>query len=212
MSAASAIMQLEDLIKQASSLAQTFEGEMRFTIDQYSHLEGLCAKLLKAAENINASASAHRARAFQEAQKLLSVAQTDSKALFRTGQPKNLVTFKRNISLIFLGPSESSFDSLSNKRRKTVTKERCEKLSSLDPDSVILWSNALTPTMWTANEMSGDVFNYLATRIEKERVIQNWPPELFTTMHLLGQEGQLRTSEKYRDFLKGTAYFIRHMA
>lgn len=216
MSAASAVMQLEALIKQASSLAQTFgEGKMRPTTDQYSSLEDLSAKLsevaAKVAENINVSARAHRTQTFQEAQKLLSVARADGEALFRTGQPKNLATFKRNISLIFEGPSESSLDSGANKRRKILTKQRCERLSSLNPDSVLLWSNALTPTMWTANEMSRDVFNCLANQMENERVIQNWPSELSTTMHVLGKEGQLRTSDKYRDFLTGTTYFIRHI-
>ena len=216
MSAASAVMQLEGLIEQASSLAQTFgEGKMRATTDQYSSLEGLSAKLLEAAakvaENINVSARAHWARTFQEAQKLLSVARTDGEALFRTGQPKNLTTFKRNISLIFGGPSQSSLDSSSNRRRKLLTKERCETLSGLNPDSVLLWSNALTPTMWTANEMSRDIFNCLVKQMENKPVIQNWPSELSTTMRVLGKEGLLKTSDKYRNFLTGTTYFIRHM-
>jgi hypothetical protein len=143
MSATNTIMQLEALIKQASSLAQTFgEDRIRPTTDQYSSLEDLSAKLLEVTtnvtENINVSARVYRTQTFQEAQKLLSVTRTDDKTLFQTDQPKNLATFKRNISLIFKGPSESSLDSGSNKRRKILTKKRCERLSSLNPNTMLL--------------------------------------------------------------------------
>jgi hypothetical protein len=47
--------------------------------------------------------------------------------------------------------------------------------------------------------------------MENKRIIQNWPLELSIIIYILDKEGQLRTSNKYRDFLIGTTYFIRHI-
>jgi hypothetical protein len=61
---------------------------------------------------------------------------------------------------------------------------------------------AFKPTMWTANLMSKDTFDYVFDHIEPDDY-QAWPPNIYHILNGLGTEKPLQGSRKYHDFLKG---------
>jgi hypothetical protein len=142
-------------------------------------------------------------RAWEESKELRSNAQSSRGDLFAKGRLKNSHIFRRNIITIFGGPKDSKFDSDDMKTRKKSTRERCEFIRGLSADGVISWAIAYPPTLWAAGSMASDVFTCLLDDIEPE-LVQTWPPTVRETLHLLkADEGSLKSSPVYDEFLQG---------
>ncbi|PMD49859.1 uncharacterized protein K444DRAFT_548268, partial [Hyaloscypha bicolor E] len=88
------------------------------------------------------------------------------------------------------------------KARKQVTRERCERIYSLSPDRLISWVVAFMTTIWIANLILKDTFNYVFEHIEPDEPLV-WPPDIYYILCGLVAKEPLRGSYKYYEFLKG---------
>lgn len=141
----------------------------------------------------------------EDGRKLIEQAISASRDLIATGTLKNRKTFGRNITLFFEGPKDSALDSEAVKARKRVTRDRCERISGLCPNLVISWAVAFTPSLWTANLMSGNTFDHIIEHMEPIGS-DNWPPEIYNVLCVLTTEEPLQGLNNYHEFMKGMVY------
>jgi hypothetical protein len=201
------ISQLEALIKKLESLVQSLRcSSFHPSKDQYQTFQGLGVRLTACTTNLPIEIEALKNRlaepSVEEGRNLIVQAQSEKRDLITTAQLKNRVTFSRNITYFFDCQRDSVVDSDVTKARKQLTRERCERICTLSPDALITWAVAFMPTMWTANLMSKDTFDYLFEHIEPDSS-PVWPPDIYHILSGLGAEEPLRGSHKYHRFLKG---------
>jgi hypothetical protein len=174
--------------------------------DQYQILGALSVRLSAAANDLLAQVAALKKRRTEsfsaEGQQLIDQAELERRGLITTTQLKNRRTFAKNIILFFKGQSDSVVDSVLTKARKQATRERCERICTLSPDGLIFWAVAFAPTIWTANMMSNDTFDYVFEHITPDEC-QVWPPDIHNILIGLGAEEPLRGSNRYDEFLRG---------
>lgn len=205
------ISQLDAFIKKLESLVQSLQGSsFHPSKDQYQILRSLSLRLTAAATNLPIQIEELKNRrtepSSKEGKNFIVQAESDRRDLITTTQLKNRGIFAKNITLFFEGQRDSVVDSNATKARKQVTRERCERICSLSPDGVISWAVAFMATMWTANLMSKDTFDYVYEHIEPDDC-QAWPPQIYHILSGLGAEEPLRGCRKYHEFLKGKFYF-----
>ncbi len=153
-------------------------------------------------ENTVTLKHSHIERAWQESKKHRTLIQSARGDLLANQQLNNPVIFRRNITLIFEDPKDSSFDSSDIKSRKTSTRKRYGIIRGLTPDGIILWAITYVPILWAEGSMTSDVFNYLIDDIEPE-LIQTWPRMIRDTLHKLKNDEEfLQKSPEYDEFLK----------
>jgi hypothetical protein len=204
------ISQLSAQIDKLESLVQSLQNSsFHPSNDQYQILVALSLRLSAAATDLPAQIAALKKRRTEwsctEGEQLIVQAELEWKDLITTTQLKNRGTFAKNIVLFFKGPSDSVVDSAPTKARKQVTRYRCERICTLSPDALISWAVAFIPTIWTANLMSKDTFDYVLEHIEPDDCddCRVWPPDIYNILRGLGAEEPLRGSLKYHEFLKG---------
>jgi hypothetical protein len=193
------ITQLEASIKRLESLVQSLQNSsFHPSKTQYQNLTDLSLRLNSAASNLPIQVTALKNRraepSFEEGRKLIAQAQSERRDLITTSHLKSRVIFARNITYFFDGQKDSVVDSDATKARKQLMRERCERICTLSPDGLISWAVAFMPTVWTANMMSKDTFDYVFDHIE---------PDIYHILSGLGTEEPLRDSYKYLEFLKG---------
>jgi hypothetical protein len=201
------ISQLEALIKKLESSVQSLRcSSFHPSKDQYQAFQGLGVRLTACATNLPIEIDALKNRlaepSVEEGRNLIVQAQSEKRDLITTAQLKNRVTFSRNITYFFDCQRDSVVDSDVTKARKQLTRERCERICTLSPDGLIISAVAFMPTMWTANLMSKDTFDYVFEHIEPDSS-PVWPPDIYHILSGLGAEEPLRGSHKYHRFLKG---------
>ncbi|KAF4626889.1 hypothetical protein G7Y89_g11267 [Cudoniella acicularis] len=204
------LSQLDALAKKVESLVLSLQSaKIQPSKDQYKTFNALSLRLCEAATAVPTEIEALKERrtesSCEEGRKLISQAQSDRTNLITTTELKNRAVFARNIKLFFGGPQDSSIDSDTIKGRKRLTRERCERICSLSRDGLISWAVAFTPSIWTANTMSNNTFDYLDEHIEPEDPLV-WPSEIYDILRTLGDEQPLEGSCKYHEFLKGKVY------
>lgn len=116
--------------------------------------------------------------------------------------------FRRNLSLIFLGPKVSAVDSSQVKARKIALQDRCKTLESLAPGHIILWSTTLPPSNWAAGEISKTTFHYLVQELCAE-VPSACSEELGAVLGALSSELPFAACDKFLSLVKG-AFRGRH--
>jgi hypothetical protein len=120
---------------------------------------------------------------------------------------KQASIFRRNISTIFKGLTDTVFNFKQTKGRKESTRERCETIQSLSPDGLLSWSVVYPPSQWAAGDMAADVFKCLIDNIEPDGVVV-WPSAIIKTLELLrSHDADLQAFSKYEEFLKS---FLSH--
>jgi len=201
------LSQLEALTKKAESLVLSLQSaKIHPSKDQYKTFNTLSLRLCGAAAAVPTEIEALKERrtdsSREEGRKLISQAQSDRTTLFVTTELKNRAVFVRNIKLFFEGPLDSGIDSGTIKGRKRLTRERCERICSLSRDGLLSWAVAFAPSIWMANTMSNNTFDYLEEHIEPEHPLE-WPSEIYDILRTVGGELPLRGSCKYQEFLKG---------
>ena len=203
--------QLVDLAKKLERVVESVPCScMHPTKSNYRTIEDLGARLFKAVAKLSVEIEALKKRrtesAHEEGKQRLNQAQKNRKDTITSSNLKNRGIFAKNIALFFSGPKDSVIDSDATRIRKQVTRERCERICSLSPNGIISWAAAFNPTVWTANLMSRDTFDFVVERIDPED-IQVWPSDVYHILNGLGTEEPLRESQKYHEFLKGKVYF-----
>ncbi|KAE9987528.1 hypothetical protein EG328_002513 [Venturia inaequalis] len=113
---------------------------------------------------------------------------------------RKMSTLKKNLSLIFQGPTASALDNARNRTRMKQTTLRCARIRSLRPDSVISWAAALPITDWKSDGMSNEVFDFLTSRIEAAGEVQPWPPVVREILRIFQLE-VMPHSEEYNKFI-----------
>jgi len=199
---------MEALAKQTRSLVESLRNtRIHTTKEQYDILKALGLEISKAATYLPLQVEALQSRhtESEEGRKLVAQADSAREDLIATCRLKNRTTFGRNIVLFFEGPKGSPLDSEAVKARKKLTRERCERISGLNPNAVISWAAAFTPSLWTANLMSRNTFDHIMEHIEPEDA-SVWPSEVRQILHALGTEEPLQRLKEYHDFLRGTVY------
>ena len=149
-------MSVSVLLSQLTSLVEKPEqlrGRLQRTYptsDQWHTLSDLSSKLSNAAtklrEEVRELKESREKRAWQESEKYRSNAQLAKGNLFAKGRLPHPAVFRRNVTTIFLGPKDSTFDSEDTKFRKEATRRRCQIIRSLDSDGLISWAIAYAPT------------------------------------------------------------------
>lgn len=167
------ISQLEASIKKLESLVQSLQcSTFHPSKKQYDTLADLGLRLTAAANNLPIQVTALKKRraepSFEEGRKLIDQAQSEIRDLIAVAELKNRIIFGRNITYFFDGQKDLIVDSEATKTRKQLTRERCERICTLSPDGLISWAVAFMPTIWTANLMSKDAFDYVFDHIEPD--------------------------------------------
>lgn len=178
------ISRLEALVGQTRCWVESLHNtRIHPTQHQYHVLETLSVDLSRAATDLPLQVEAlkNRRAESENGRKLIAQAVSTRRDLIATGTLKNRKTFGRNITLFFEGPKDSALDSEAVKARKRVTRERCERISGLCPSLVISWAVAFTPSLWTANLMSGNTFDHLIEHMDPMGS-DSWPPEIHKTL------------------------------
>lgn len=204
------VSQLDALTKKVESFVQSLQtSKIRPSKGQCETLRTLSEGLRDAVAAIPAEIESLKnrwAESCKEGQKFVSQAQAVRSDIIRDSHLKNSGIFARNIRLFFGGPQDSVVDSDATKARKRLTRERCERISSLTPDGLISWAITFTPSTWTANLMSNDTFDYVDEYIEPNDPVI-WPSEIYRVLSALGNEEPLKGSDKYREFVEGRSSF-----
>jgi hypothetical protein len=173
--------------------------------EQYQILEKLSLRLSTAAANLLTEIATLKERrkgpSSAQGERLVAQAELEYKDLLATTTLKNPKLFAKNITLFFRGQSDSIVDSAAVKARKQVTRDRCERICTLNPDGLISWAVALKPSAWEGNYMSRDLFDYVLDHIEPENS-RVWPSEIYKILSGLGAEESLKDSQEYHAFLK----------
>jgi hypothetical protein len=184
------------------------------TKGEYTVLTALSARFSKVAgrfaDQINELKEERARWAREEGEKLVSVAESAAAELTEKGRPRSLATFRRNITLIFEGPTESNLDSPSDKSRHKLTRKRCEQIRNVKPNEILVWAAAFPPTTWTAGFMNNVTFDYLIAEIASKD-IDIFPENIRQIMHTFGSEAPLKDSKGYSDFIGGNVLLKRGM-
>lgn len=205
MSASCVVAQLQSLTEKAEQLVlkldKTYPSE-----EQWSTLGKLSQTLQSTARQIGNKIlvlrNTRRERAWKDSTELRSQALARKGDLLTNGRLKSGV-FRRNITAIFEGPKDSSFDSTEIKTRKATTRQRCEDIRQLSYDGVISWAIAFPPTLWAGGSMATDIFTCLLDDIEPD-IALNWPSVIQDTLYKLrADEMALQTSVDFNRLLKG---------
>ena len=201
------ITQLTAQISKLESLVRSLQNSsFHPSNDQYQILGVLGLRFSSAAADLPAEVAALRERrkgpSSARGEQLVSQAALSYTELIATTKLNSRKIFAKSIILFFKGQSDSIVDSTTIKRRKQVTRDRCERICTLSPDGLISWAVAFKPTTWEANLMSNDIFDYVLDHIESNdpRV---WPPDIYKILSGLGAEEPLKDSHRYHAFLKG---------
>ena len=120
---------------------------------------------------------------------------------------RKMSTMKKNLALIFQGPTASALDNARNRTRMKQTTLRCARIRSLRPDSVISWAAALPITDWKSDGMSNEVFDFLTSRIEAAGEVQPWPPVVREILRIFQLE-VMPYSEEYNKFIDSKLHSI----
>ena len=116
---------------------------------------------------------------------------------------RRMSTLRKNLSLIFQGPTASALDIARKRRRMSQTSLRCWQIRNSRPDSIISWAAALPATDWKSSDsMSNEVFRHLIDKMEAAGDVQPWPPVVRTVL-LIFQAEVVPHSEEFNNFLDG---------
>ena len=200
---------MASLISQLNTVVSTVEKAVSMvdsvspTLDQLSKLTDLTSTLIKSASRLQRSIESTRNLRTRyvrnESQGIKQQAKKHLDSLASGNLPRGAI-FRRNIVLIFRGPSTSSFDRKDVRAAKDITRERCAILRSLNIDGVISWAISYPPTMWAGGNMSSDVFDYLVKDIEPDGR-RTYPQTLHDTLIRLKDE--IPENADYERFLEG---------
>jgi hypothetical protein len=201
------ITQLTAQISKLESLVRSLQdSSFHPSHHQYQILEALSLRLSAAAAELPAEIAALKERrkgpSSAQGGQLVAQVELSYRDLIATTKLKKPKIFAKSINLFFKGQSDSIVDSNAIKKRKQVTRDRCERICSLSPDGLISWAVAFANTTWEANMMSKDIFEYVLDHIEPDDC-RVWPPDVYKILSGLGAEEPLKDSQKYHAFLKG---------
>jgi len=198
-----ALVQRAEIIASIVSDIRSCESQ-----EHYSSLTTLSARLQEAAGRIGERVEGlegQRAEDIrQQASKFLSQAEEARTRIRKNNQLKSIELFRKTLTLIFNGPTNSILDSTWDISRKKQTRKRCEAIRGLNPDGVISWAAAMAPYIW-AGSMHNHIFEHLLGEIEPTNV-QSWPSKIQEVLDAFGHEGVLANSEEYQTFLTGESH------
>jgi hypothetical protein len=116
--------------------------------------------------------------------------------------PSMMTTLKRNLVLIFMGPTTFTFESKQVQTRNKQTEIRCAALRAQHAHVVLMWAMALQPSAWKASGgMTDKTFGFLMEDLQHER-IERIPPRIFETMLSLAAQGPLMASGPFQTFIE----------
>lgn len=197
------ISRLKTLIGSAESLENMLPN-ITPQLDDWGEIERLTAQLAEVAShiyrNVESSKQSRNKQVVEEAEAMKKQAKPYQDSL-ANNLPRAPI-FRRNMIIIFEGPKESPFNnSTAERRRKEVTRRRCDVLRSLNTDGLILWAISYAPTSWAGGKLSWAVFDELVGDIEpSER--QVFPSDLVETLMMI-LERDLSGNTEYERFLGG---------
>jgi hypothetical protein len=201
------IAQLTAQITKLESLVRIPQNSRLHPLDdQYQALGALSLRLSAAAAELPAEIAALKERrkgpSSAQGEQFVAQAELSYRDLITATKLKKPKIFVKSIILFFKGQSDSFVDTSVIKKRKQVTRDRCERIRSLSPDGIISWAVAFTNTTWEANSMSKDIFEYVSDHIEPDDC-RVWPPEVYRILSGLAAEEPLKDSQEYSVFLEG---------
>lgn len=128
-------------------------------------------------------------------------AQLTIATVLSSGKLRNPAVFRRNIKLIYLGPTQSEFDSKDTTWRRGVIQRRCFRIQQLSPDGIVSWAIAYPPTTWGPCFMPNDIFDCLVEDIEP-RDRKKWPETVSETLSRL-KKGEVRGCDDLEKLVHG---------
>lgn len=116
-----------------------------------------------------------------------------------------VTTLKRNLVLIFTGPTTFTLDSKQVKTRNKQTEMRCEMLGSQHAHVILMWAMALQPSAWkSSGGMTDKTFGFLIEELEDER-INRIPPQVSKIVLSLAAEEPMKTSTSFNRFVESVS-------
>jgi hypothetical protein len=203
---------LEVIARKAEVVAASIGGDVTCpSLEQCETLRIICLKLqatdTKITEWVEYQDAKRTGRVHEDVNKLTSVIGEARDQILAKNRVKNVQMFRKTMTLIFTGPTDSKVDSKWTLSRNKQTRKRCESIRELNPDGVISWAAALSPSSWMAGCLPTYTFESLLESIEPSEA-QAWPSRLLDVVNAFGQEGVLAHSEAYQKFLRGKSQIL----
>lgn len=200
--------QLRSLLTTVDGLTTKFD-KLHPTEEQWKTLCGLANNLLTKVTELHTRVgqarndSAVKARA--ETEGLRNDAQNTRAMVLSDGlKGRHQRTFRTNITVIFMGPPQNSFQAESQRKRNEVARKRCEELRQLSPDGIISWALAYPASLWAGSaRLRPDHFACLAEHIEPDLPV-HWPRDVRETLRLLEVDSkELQSCIPFKTFREG---------
>ncbi|KAJ5993344.1 hypothetical protein N7451_009068 [Penicillium sp. IBT 35674x] len=201
MSAIVVLAQFDALVNKMESVSlKLCQKRIRPSANQLNEFQGLYMRFKGTLANFDAGIQRLLAIGYPDENDIQLAAQVRS-AKSASLSLSTMTTLKRNLVLIFMGPTTFSLDSQQVKARNKQTEMRCEALKSQHAHVVLMWAMTLRPSSWkTSGGMNDKSFAFLIDELRHERMNQN-PPQLYESMLSLAAEGPMKDSEPFKTFV-----------
>ncbi|CAI7622815.1 unnamed protein product [Penicillium pancosmium] len=194
MSAIVVLSQFDTLVKKMESVSlKICQKRIRPSANQLAEFRGLYTRFKATLANFDTG--------YPDEKDIQLAAQVRSAKNNASLDLSTMTILKRNLVLIFMGPTTFTLDSQQVKARNKQTKMRCETLKSQHAHVVLMWAMTLQPSSWkTSGGMNDKTFAFLIEELRHERM-NHKPPQLYESMLSLAAEGPMKVSGPFKAFV-----------
>lgn len=203
MSAVVVLSQFDSLVNKMESVSlKLCQKRIRPSTDQLTEFRGLYTRFKATLANFDAGIQGLLAIGYPDEEDIRLASRVRSAKNDTSFTPSTMTTLKRNLVLIFMGPTTFTFESKQVKTRNKQTETRCATLRSQHAHVILMWAMALQPSAWKASGgMTDKTFHFLIGDLHHER-IEQIPPRIFETILSLAKEGPLKASGPFQTFIE----------
>ncbi|KAJ3489858.1 hypothetical protein NLG97_g5909 [Lecanicillium saksenae] len=176
--------------------------KLRATEAELVSMTDLAEQLSQAAANIVTRLTARLEALYIEREKYQLKFRARLEDISRDGKFSRPNLFREQVRLIFTPPQPTTLDTPKQIQRKSITKQRAERIRNSSCHAIISWAITLSATDWTGGQMKDTVFEYLV-RNAQPAVECAWPPIVLQTLEAIHQDNSdLQASSEYSTFLQ----------
>lgn len=203
MSAIVVLSQFDALVKKMESVSlKLCQKRIRPSADQLSEFRDLYTRFKATLANFDAGIQGLLAQGYPDEEDIRLASRVRSAKNDEFLAPSMITTLKRNLVLVFMGPTTFTFESKQVKARNKQTEMRCAVLRAQHAHVILMWAMALQPSAWKASGgMTDKTFGFLMEDLQHER-IERIRSRIFETILSLAAEGPLVASGPFQTFIE----------
>ncbi|EAS29994.3 uncharacterized protein CIMG_08740 [Coccidioides immitis RS] len=206
MSVGLVLSQLETLVSRIELMGTRLSNKtIRPTSNQRDHFQGLSARLRAALAIIDIRIG----ELLSPTDKEIGLAnQVRSAKIYVSITSPILTLLRRNLALIFTGPTPSNLDSAHVQARKKQTRTRCETLRKQNTHLILMWAMTIPPSTWKSSAgMTDSTFYFLVEELETERMIRI-SSQLLESLRSMAKDEPLTTCGAFHTFVVDVSKLI----